>query len=228
MTETIDTDVVCFDLDDTLCTYSQDADEVLSAAFERAGVAQCWDIGAYYDRYRDYLTDSTDILDLRRQCFGDLSVASGHDRAAGEAVADAFEELRDQERIEPLPGARQVVDQLAGEYRLGLITNGPPKMQRTKLEAIGLDDRFETVVCAGYDTAPKPAAEPFDLALEQLESTPERAVYIGNSLSSDVAGARTAGLRSVWIPATGDVPPEPTPEPTHTLGSLEELATLPW
>ncbi|WP_049915333.1 HAD family hydrolase [Natrialba taiwanensis] len=226
MTVTIDT--VCFDLDDTLCTYSRGGDEVLASAFDRAGVSQCWDIDAYYDRYRDYLEDSTDIRDLRRRCFGDLTVAAGEDRSIGEAVADAFAEVRAQESVEPLPGARRVVDQLGEEYRLGLITNGPPGMQRTKLEAIGLADRFETVVCAGYDAAAKPAAEPFDLALERLESTPDRAVYVGNSLGADVAGASAAGLRSVWIPATDSVPEKPTPAPEHTLESLEELVTPPW
>lgn len=226
MTETIDT--VCFDLDDTLCTYSQGGDVVLEAAFDRVGVSQCWDIGAYYDRYRDYLGDSTDIRDLRRQCFGDLTAAAGHDRATGEAVAAAFDEIRDRGRVEPLPGAQQVVEQLADEYRLGLITNGPPGMQRAKLEAIELGERFEAVVCAGYDAPAKPSAEPFEVALETLNSTPDRAVYVGNSLASDVAGARAAGLRSVWIPATDEIPEQPTPAPEHTLTSLAELATPPW
>ena len=42
-------------------------------------------------------------------------------------------------------------------------------------------------------TAPTPA--PFEAALSALSVRPERAVHVGNSLRSDVAGARAAGVR---------------------------------
>ncbi|QSW99153.1 HAD family hydrolase [Haloterrigena alkaliphila] len=221
-------DAVCFDLDDTLCRYTQSGAEVLERAFDRAGVGRPWSIDDYYDGYRNYLEESTDIVDLRRRCFADLAVAAGHDRETGRAVADAYADLRDREAVELVPGARDVIDALAAEYRLGLVTNGAPEMQRTKLETIGLDDRFETVVCAGYDAPAKPAAEPFDLALEALGSTSERTVYVGNSLRSDVAGANAAGLRSVWVPDGEAVPETPDPPPTYRLETLAELATPPW
>ena len=227
-TETGDVDAVCFDLDDTLCTYTQRGADVLERAFDRTGVGRLWAIEDYHDRYRDYLEESADIADLRRRCFADLAVDAGRDAETGRAVADAYAELRDRTAVELLPGAHDVIDALAAEYRLGLVTNGAPGMQRTKLEAIGLENRFETVVCAGYDTAAKPAAEPFERALEALGSTPDRAVYVGNSLTSDVAGARAAGLRSVWIPRGETVPETPDPAPTYRLEMLSDLATPPW
>ena len=219
---------VCFDLDDTLCRYTQAGTDVLEQAFERSGLDPLWTIDDYYGRYRDYLEDSTNATDLRRRCFADLAAEAGYDRETGRAVADSFSEVRDQGAVELLPGARTVVDALAADYRLGLITNGAPEMQRTKLEATGLDNRFETVVFAGYDTAAKPAAEPFERAVDDLDSSPERTVYVGNSLTSDIAGARAAGLESVWVP-DGDISPEtPDPAPTYRFETLQELSTPPW
>ncbi|WP_440764650.1 HAD family hydrolase [Natronorubrum sp. DTA7] len=224
----VEIEAVCFDLDDTLCRYNQRGVDVLDQAFQKAGLSPLWTVEDYYGRYRDYLEASTDADDLRRRCFADLALDAGHGREAGHAVAETFSEVRDQEAVELLPGARDVLDALAAEYRLGLITNGAPGMQRTKLEATGLDDRFETVVYAGYDTAPKPAAEPFERALEDLGSSTDRTVYVGNSLSSDVAGARAAGLVSVWIPATDAVTEPAEPAPTYRLEALRELSTPPW
>jgi putative hydrolase of the HAD superfamily len=221
-------DTVLFDLDDTLCRYRRSATEVLEFAFEDAGVGPVFEPATYYDRYRDYL--GTEYDRFHERCFGDLAVEAGCDRADGVAVARAFCEERDQRNVELLPGARAALDALDEEYTLGLITNGAPEMQRQKLEAVDLATSFETTVYAGYDAAAKPDPEPFAVALDDLESSPERAVYVGNSLSSDVAGARAAGVRSVWIPAgeAANGAGTPDPEPHHVLESLEELQTPPW
>lgn len=222
------TEAVLFDLDDTLCSYRRSAADVLEVAFERAGVGPVFEPATYYGRYREYLEKDVEFADFHERCFGDLAVEEGHDRADGIAVARAFCEERDQRNVEPLPEATTVLDALADEYALGLITNGHPEMQRQKLEAIELLESFETIVYAGCDTRPKPDPEPFSVALEALELEAERAVYVGNSLSSDVAGARAAGVRSVWIPEDGSASETPDPEPDYVLESLSDLRTPPW
>lgn len=221
-------EAVLFDLDDTLCSYRRDAATVLEAAFDRAGVSPVFETGDYHARYGEYLEASADVSDLRARCFADLASEAGHGPEAGRRVAEAFAELRDQRAVDPLPGARETVETLRGEgVPIGLVTNGDPGMQRRKLEAIGLSDAFDTVVFAGYDTAPKPAADPFEAALDALDTTPSRAVHVGNSPSSDVAGAHAAGVGSVWVPVAGAVP-DPDPEPEYVLESLAEFRTLPW
>jgi putative hydrolase of the HAD superfamily len=81
------------------------------------------------------------------------------------------------------------------------------------------------VVHAGYDARPKPHPEPFERALAALDARAERAVHVGNSPSSDVAGARAAGVASAWL-ASGEDSPEPAP--TYRLDSLRELIRPPW
>ncbi|MCU4754396.1 HAD family hydrolase [Halobacteria archaeon AArc-curdl1] len=222
-------EAVLFDLDDTLCRYRRSSTAVLECAFERVGVDPVFDPAAYPERYGDYLASSSSIGDLHRQCFGDLAVEAGADRELGIAVAEAFNEERDQRAVDPLAGVPDVFDTLEESYRLGLITNGDPAMQAEKLEALGLTDTFEPVVCSGYDTAPKPDPEPFEVALEALDLTPEQALYVGNSLTSDVSGAQAAGLPSVWVPAdNGRAAMTGTgPEPTYTIESLAALASVP-
>ena len=221
-------DAVLFDLDDTLCRYRRPGSAVLREAFSKAGVSPFFTPDEYVERYRTYLEENADIDSLRETCFGDIATETGRDREVGIAVARAYASVRDQRNVEPLPGADRVVSELADSYRLGLVTNGGPSMQRRKLDALGLDGAFDVTVFAGYDTAAKPDPEPFLVALEELGTTPDRAIHVGNSLSSDVAGARATGLRSVWIPDEDHQLEPPDPVPEYRLHSLEELRQPPW
>lgn len=45
----------------------------------------------------------------------------------------------------------------------------------------------------------KPRSEIFMLALENTGLNPHEVIYIGDSLSSDVAGAQSVGIRALWL-----------------------------
>lgn len=214
-------DTVLFDLDGTLVEYERTTGELLDLAFEAAGVDPFFEVSEYFDRYNDHLSPGMSIAEGRARCFAAIAEDRDRDPELGRRVADAFADERDHSRVEPLPGARAVVESLAEELSVGVVTNGPPEMQTTKLAAAGLADHFETVVFAGHDTLPKPDPEPFEVALSDLGASADRAIHIGNSLSSDVAGAHAAGLRSAWVPAEDGV--EPDPKPHHAFESLAEI-----
>lgn len=218
-------DTVLFDLDDTLVTYNRSTGEVLEEAFAAVGVDPFFPAEAYFARYEEFLPTTDSIEELREACFTAIADDCGRDPELGGDVARAFNARRDHGDVRLLPGAREVLDSFTDEYRLGIVTNGPPDVQRPKLASVMLDEVFETVVFAGYDTDPKPNPEPFHHALSTLDSSAEAAAHVGNSLTADVAGAHAAGLRSVWIPAyeeSADVTPH------FEIDSLTELATHPW
>ena len=222
-------DAVVFDLDDTLCAYRRHGREVLAEAFERADVEPFFGIEDYYAVYEAYAGAADTIEAGRALCFAGLAEEAGRDPAVGRAVASAFDELRDHSDVQFLPGAREAVESLGAAYPLALVTNGAPRMQATKLEALGLGDAFATVVHGGHDAPAKPSPEPFHLALEAVAVEPDRAVHVGNSRAADVAGAKAAGLHAAWLEG-GDVddPSGPLPEPDYVLGSLHELCEPPW
>jgi putative hydrolase of the HAD superfamily len=217
-------DAVLFDVDDTLCHYRRSGGELLELAFADVGVEPFFEATAYHRRYAEFMADTDGVDDLRRECFAAIADESGYDRDVGYAVADAFAAERDHRAVDPLPGALEAVDRLRADHVVGVVTNGEPWMQRQKLEGLGLDDAFEVVVHAGYDTAAKPAPEPFHRALDTLDVSPDRAVHVGNSLSSDVTGAHNAGLASAWL----EQATEPEPVPHYTLRSMHDLHTPPW
>jgi putative hydrolase of the HAD superfamily len=219
-------DTVLFDLDDTLCTYRRSGAELLSVAFDRVGVEPYFEVETYYGRYEEFTDESEGVDDLRERAFAAISRDRGHDPAVGRALARAYADERDHSNVRPLPGAERAVEALAGEHRLGVVTNGAPAMQRAKLSALPFGDAFETVVFAGYDTPAKPAAEPFERALAALDSTADRAVHVGNSPSADVDGAHAAGVAAVLLP---DGPPTTAETaPDYRVETLSALVDPPW
>lgn len=221
-----DIDTISLDLDGTLVRYERSGQTVLDLAFETAGVDPFFDA-------RDWMAkiDAITVVGIsgdehRTLCFTELAEEHGYDATVAEAVADAYAEERDHGNVSFLPGAQQALDALSEEYDIGIITNGPPEMQQPKLDAVGIDDWIDTVVHAGYDFPPKPDPEPFNHFLDLFDTTPERTLHVGNSLTSDVAGAKAAGLHAAWLPADPSFEPDPTPD--YAFESMDELRARPW
>jgi len=217
-------EAVLFDLDDTLCVYEQTADEVLAAAFEAVGVQPFFDGDEYVARFDEFLDAGEEIVDIRRACFATFAEEAGYDSALGHDIAAAYTERRDPSGVAFTPGAREALDAVADEYRVGMVTNGDPTLQTPKLDSLGIGDRFETVVHGGVDAPYKPNPEPFHVALDELDVEPEQAVHVGNSLESDVRGALAAGVRAAWI-ANGT---DPDPQPDYVFETVAGVAAEPW
>ncbi|MFC7073949.1 HAD family hydrolase [Halovenus rubra] len=216
-------EAVVFDIDGTLCEYERSTATLLPLAFDRAGVEPFFSSQEYVERYETFLEDSDDVDDHREACFTDIAQEKGRDPETARAVARAYAAERDHTRIGWLDGAQELLDNLTGEYRLAAVTNGGPGMQSQKLETLGIDC-FETVVHAGYDTAAKPDPEPFETALSAVNTDPEQAIYVGNSLQADVVGAHNAGISAAWI-ANGETT-DPTPTPEYVLESPGDLLDM--
>jgi len=220
-------DAVLFDLDDTICTYRRSADDILEIAFDRVDVDPFFDAAEYISRLDEFAESGDDIRDTRRASFAGFAEEAGHGPDIGHEIADIYTDERDQSNVEFLPGAPEALDAVADEYRVGLVTDGDPWMQSQKLAGLDIEDHFEVVVHGGHDAPYKPNAEPFHVALDELDVEPERAVHVGNSLESDVRGALAAGVRSVWVPR-GEPDPDPDPRPHHVADSMHDVAEEPW
>jgi putative hydrolase of the HAD superfamily len=218
----VPTDAVLFDVDDTLCRYRRSGATLLTAAFERTGHEPFISPAEYHDRYPEFVDGSDSMRDLRAQCFAAIADEKGYDPSVGRRVAAAYADERDHGNVEPLAGVDEALSSLS-HLPLGVVTNGAPEMQSAKLAALDLEDAFDVVVHAGYDAPAKPSPEPFNRALSSLDASPARTYHVGNSLSSDVAGARAAGVRAVWL---GDGTARPEPEPDHTVEALPDVPRL--
>ena len=224
---------VLFDLDDTLIRYRRSSGRLLRVSFDAVGVDPVFPVEAYYDRFQEFADETDSVAELRRECFAALCADHGRDPDLGRRVAEVYADERDHREVEWLPGAREVLGSLSTHYRVGVVTNSPADSAEQKIDAAGVNEYAETVVFAGHDTPAKPAAEPFYRALDALSVAPDRAVHVGDSRRSDVAGANAAGLRSVLFAAdeAGSEAADGSGDhdvPDYRVAALPELQSLPW
>lgn len=105
-----------------------------------------------------------------------------------------------QHKTRPYPGVSEGLDALqrAG-YRMACITNKGEKFTLPLLQATGLRDYFELVLCG--DTLPRRKPDPLPLthACERFGIVPGEMLLIGDSLN-DVQAARGAGCHVFCVP----------------------------
>ena len=98
------------------------------------------------------------------------------------------------------PGLEEMVAALKAEgLRLGLISNGRSPFQEQTFEALGIAEAFDSVVVSEAAGARKPDRRIFELAMDRLKVTARESVFIGDNPEADIAGARAAGLRAIWM-----------------------------
>ena len=125
-----------------------------------------------------------------------------------------------------LPGALEAVQTLQKDYRLFLASNGTATVQHSRLTSAGLYPYFEKVFVSqelGYN---KPAKAFFDACAREIPGyAPEKALMVGDSLSSDILGGINAGLPTCWVnPCHKPHPENITPD--YQIEGLSQLPEL--
>jgi len=116
----------------------------------------------------------------------------------------------------------------AAGWRLGLISNSiwPASCHDETLARLGIRDLLAVRLYsadAGYQK-PRPAI--FQQALAALEISPAEAVYVGDRLDADVAGAHAVGMRGILRVVPYRVEANAEIIPDARIETLAELPTL--
>jgi putative hydrolase of the HAD superfamily len=174
---------IFFDLDGTLLHYTRNYSDILADAIREVEgeIRDGW-IDSYNAAFFDILRDCEP--NPFRQAFATF----GDDP---EALVDALRE-QEMKACQPPKNAQTDLAKLAGEYKLGVLTNGVSEWQKYKLRAYDLDTYFDTVVTSYDAGAPKPEVAPFHLAEKRLPA--DDYAMIGDD-DADIDGAQNAG----WI-----------------------------
>lgn len=124
-----------------------------------------------------------------------------------------------------LPGALETLEKLYGKYRLFLASNGTATVQHSRLTSANLYRFFEQVFISQEVGFNKPSREFFERCFARIPGfSRERAMMVGDSLSSDIQGGINAGITTVWVNPRGKQPGAVTPD--YEIRSLPELEML--
>lgn len=201
-----------FDLDGTLLEYTRPFDELFARALPDEVDATEPMVKTYSERVLTALDDLED--DPFERAFA--AVCREYDVPADPAaLADEYVGIEvDATRVPD--SVYRLVELVARDHRVGILTNGDGRMQRRKVAAHGLEDVVESVIVSNEFGARKPAADIFEHAKAELPA--ETFVYVGDTFEEDVVPARECGFETVYLGDTA------RPEATLTVADAQELA----
>lgn len=125
-----------------------------------------------------------------------------------------------------LPGAEAAVARLSEKYKLYLVSNGTTDVQMSRLASAGIGKYFQEIFISQDIGVDKPDPVFFSRCFARVPGfDKQKAMIVGDSLTSDVLGGRNAGITTCWVnprqkPAREDIPAD---YQIKALSELEEL-----
>lgn len=179
----------------------------------------------YYKAHHMEGADEPSLAELRARC---AAVLRDHlPRAASLSIEQVTELLLRSLRFRPYPDAAPTLGRLRSlGIRSAVVSNWDVSL-RGILGELGLGGLVDRIVVSAEVGAAKPGRVIFERALREVQSPATRAVFVGDSPETDIAGALGAGLRPVLVDRGGAGEAIEGVERIFTLESLAKLIAAP-
>lgn len=220
---------VFFDVDDTLLDFKRAELVALSSTLKELGFTPTDDM---LERYHIINRSQWELLER-----GEIT----REQVLRRRFTLFFEEYGlpcDVERVKALyeyllgvghyfiPGAPELLKTLHKTYDLYLMTNGTASIQRRRLESAGILPYFKGVFISHEIGFNKPDPRYFEHCFACIDGfEKEKAVIIGDSLTSDIRGGNQVGLRTCWFNPSHNAC-LPLAKPDFEVDSLSALPAL--
>ena len=224
---------VLFDLDDTICDYATARESRLRRAFTLSHDG-CIQAQGRIDLDR-MIAESIQMHPHGADHFEELFARFGLANAREARAAASWYRTNRFHGLRLFPGVETVFSKVRqGVSRddpkaarpIGIVTNGPTEVQRAKLDLLGIDHLVDFVLVSEEFGVPKPDPAIFREALRLAGVRPQEAIFVGDSIEFDMAGARAAGIPTVWVNRHQRPWTAPGPPPTRQIRSLVDLPKL--
>lgn len=220
---------VLLDLDDTILDFKKAEKIAVSKTFRGIGIEPT---DAVVERYSEINVGQWEKLELgiitREEVlssrFDMLFEELGVDYSGYEAQL-IYEKLLEIGHFF-MPGAEEMLNTLHGKYDLYIVSNGTASVQFSRLASAGITHMFKGIFISEHMGTQKPSKEYFDKCFAAIPGFDrERAIVVGDSLTSDIRGGINAGVRTCWYNPRGKAPREDIVA-DYTITELGELPGL--
>lgn len=125
-----------------------------------------------------------------------------------------------------MPGAYEAVEALSKKYKLYITSNGTSKIQAGRLESANIGHFFRDIFISQDIGINKPDKGYFDRCFARIpDFDPQKAMIVGDSLTSDILGGIGAGISTCWVNPTGK-PGREDIQPDYEIPALSQLEAL--
>ena len=195
---------VVFDFDNTLeewIPYEHEVDRKLAEKIEHEQGIPADDFIKVWDNIKlSYLKSHSIPQDYSRDSW--LNEAFAHFNK--EVDVDAYVKYYWDElvsRIKPFPGVLEVLQQLSGKYKLGILSDsdGGRHWKLLRIKKLGIMPYFDAIVTSDDVGANKPHPRMFMHVCQELEVSPEECLMVGDKPPIDLSMAKHLGFTTVWM-----------------------------
>ena len=197
-------DILLWDVDGTLLDFAAAEEAAIRALFSEFGLGICTDEmlsrysainKKYWERLERGEMTKSEILVGR---FEEFFKSEGLDSSIAEDFNDRYQ-LGLGDTIAYCDDSYELVSSLKGKIPQYVVSNGTVIAQTKKLERSGFDKLMDGIFLSedlGYE---KPRIEFFDIVMKAIgEPEKERVLIVGDSLTSDILGGNTAGIKTCF------------------------------
>ena len=220
---------VLIDIDNTLLDFMKSAKKSIQLCFEKEGLTFSEHVFSTFYEINEGLWKKIERKELTKEEMYKLRWTTIFNVLGIERDGIEFEKLFRSTLsgiAEPVDNAYELLDHLYGKYPLYAASNSSFEHQKKRLLQSDMMKYFDGVVVSETVGALKPAKEFFDYCLNLAGNPPpNEVVIIGDSLTADIEGGYSYGLKTVWFnPEKLEIPNIPRPD--FTVNSLLEIKNI--
>jgi len=200
-----------FDLDQTLLNFHASERKALEIVLTANGIVYTDEVCRYFEELNKLLWLKLEKQEITRQelfetRFNDvLSRYGKKGKLNALKVNDEFINTMAKNGV-LMDGALEFVKKIKTEIkdsRIYIVSNGATVNAEGRIKTTGLEKYIDKLFISEAMGVAKPAVEFFDIVFNQIKEPKESCIMIGDSLTSDMLGAKNAGLNSIWFMPQG-------------------------
>lgn len=221
--------ILFIDLDDTILDFKKAENVALRKTLEEFGLAPTEEVCARYSVINQLHWEMLERKEITREqvLLGRFKMLFDEYGIPGDSslVARRYTENLGVGHYF-LPGAEEAVKALCKKYRLFITSNGTTHVQKSRLASADIEKYFEDIFISQQIGVNKPDKVFFDGCFAKIRDfDSQKAMIVGDSLTSDILGGKNAGIATCWVNPKGkkaraDICPD------YEIKSLGELEAL--
>lgn len=223
--------VVLFDLDDTLYDYKKAHKKAMNSVFKKMRKKikikeTDFDEKFLLSRAEIHRELSGTAPSHNRVLYFQRLVEKTHNTIHPEDILDLYDEYWETLlKVSKLKkGVVKTLKQLRNKkIKIGIVTNLTAHIQLRKLSILKLTEYVDVFVSSEEAGREKPHPSPFLLALNKLDVKPSEVVMVGDSLTSDIEGAKSLSITSVHLTEN---PEYEKIQPDYSISEIPELLKI--
>lgn len=220
---------VLFDADATLFDFKKSEHSAVIDCLNFAGLPTTDEVVAKYSAINDGYWKKLEKKEVTR---GELFVARWRDLMDfygfdfdAQQIADLYpQKLAEKGFL--IDGAEEVCKALYGKVKLYIVTNGFARVQHGRFDQSPIRKFFDDMFISEEIGFEKPSSEYFDAVFSKIPNFDrQKAIIIGDSLSSDIKGGINSGIDTCWFNPQNKTAPQDMCI-THIINKLSEIENI--